>query len=152
MTKIEVCLTTTHPGFWSAFRQGVLSEPKPSSGIDTVISVAWFRLWLKYDLLDGRWERRVASALPSRLHDITGLCREGGNRRGLTSFGLWPRASDSAGSYQHWSVARSGVSSVIFDLIGTRFDNHLWPFKEDPSCQRCWEDSLHSVDTIGLIQ
>ena len=41
---------------------------------------------MKCDLLDGRWERRVASALPSSLHDIIGLGWEGGNRRGLTSF------------------------------------------------------------------
>ena len=56
-----------------AIAWGVLLGPKPSSGIQYgLIGGLESTVWMKYDLLDGRWERRVASAVPARLHDDIG--------------------------------------------------------------------------------
>ena len=56
-----------------AIAWGVLIGPKPSSGIQYgLIGGLESTVWMKYDLLDGRWERRVASAVPARLHDDIG--------------------------------------------------------------------------------
>lgn len=77
---------------------------------------------MKYDLLDGRWHHRVASVMPSRLHDNIGAAEKeatDGDSRAL-SFGF-----EQVTQLVFPSIDQSReveVPSKIFDLIETRFD------------------------------